>query len=122
MKKEYSMEIGDVFKVTGDFASQCKVEDGSTFCIKKITSVEVRASRVENGRPKKGRPRKFPFQTVSAILGESNVSKTSETEELVGAQEEFESADVRAERNKEAIRRSMEKVSEGADKVSSQDW
>lgn len=46
-----------------------------------VTSTEVRCTKWEDGKPKRGRPRKFPRSTVARLLGETNdPSLTGETE------------------------------------------
>jgi len=60
---------------------QKKLKDGDTYSVAKGYSTEVgvvRASRWEDGKPKKGRPRRFPTSTVLRLLGEE-----SETDEDV---------------------------------------
>jgi hypothetical protein len=81
------MKSGDTFIVDkqalGELAGFYKMDEGSfskieglTFSIAKsknapaITSSEVRASKWKDGKPSRGRPRKFPRTTVARLLGE----------------------------------------------------
>jgi hypothetical protein len=98
------MKSGDVFTVdaqaieeTAAFtkvaleALQAKVNVGDTFSISKAdkcTTSVIRGTRWVDGKPQKGRPRRFPRATVARLLGEDD----SAFESTQGAQEAQEAA------------------------------
>ena len=61
---------GIVFRIDADAAKELSLTEGDEFAISKdSTAVEVRASRFRDGKPARGRPRKFPTATVARLLG-----------------------------------------------------
>lgn len=72
------MEVGQVFKIDAQTAKDLDNMDleGIEYSIVKsrgsITDVDVRASKWEDGKPKRGRPRRFPRAVVARLLGEMN--------------------------------------------------
>lgn len=83
------MQTGDIFKIDnqavqemakfykrpeGDFSNL----EGLEYSIAKskvskaVTTTEVRATKWEDGKPKRGRPRKFPRVSVARLLGETD--------------------------------------------------
>lgn len=104
------MKSGDIFVVDAkaiselaDFygvdVAKLQALDGVTFSIANsksapaITSVEVRASKWKDGKPSRGRPRKFPKTTVARLLGET----LSDTTEEVVAQVESAKVETKVE-------------------------
>ena len=89
------MKSGDIFKVDAAALQELadlgnttvadiekKVADGDTFSISKKDSCKgavIFASKWENGKPKRGRPRRFPRATVQRLLGEP-LTEAEETE------------------------------------------
>ena len=71
---------------------QKKLTDGDTYSVAKSdtgTGDVVRGSRWVDGKPKKGRPRRFPRATVLRLLGEKDDRPTAEeTEQATEAAEE----------------------------------
>ena len=69
-----------------------KLTDGDTYSVAKSddgTGDVVRGSRWVDGKPKKGRPRRFPRATVLRLLGEVDTRPTTEeTESAVEAAED----------------------------------
>ena len=70
-----------------------KLADGDTYSVAKSdagTGDVVRGSRWVDGKPKKGRPRRFPRATVLRLLGEKDDRPTAEETEQAeeSAQEE----------------------------------
>jgi len=75
------MKLNDVFTVDQDTIDElkltCKLKDveqpvtaGQQYRISQPpNSVEVRASRVVDGKPQKGRPRRFPTAVVARLMG-----------------------------------------------------
>jgi len=72
------MEAGQVFKIDADAAKDLGNEEleGREYAITKtrgnITDVEVRASQFKDGKPARGRPRRFTRSLVARLLGETD--------------------------------------------------
>lgn len=65
MAKFYKRPEGELQKLEGLTFSIAKSKVTSA-----VTSTEVRGTKWEDGKPKRGRPRKFPRATVARLLGE----------------------------------------------------
>ncbi len=66
---------GIVFRIDADAAKEFGLTEGSEFAISRdATAVEIRASRFKNGKPARGRPRKFPTVAVARMLGITDFS------------------------------------------------
>lgn len=66
------MNVNDVFTVDQGAIDELKLEvtAGQQYRITQpVNGVEVRASKVVDGKPQKGRPRRFPVATVARLLG-----------------------------------------------------
>ncbi len=105
------MQVGQVFKVDsqaitelakfykraeGDFKSL----EGVDFSVAKskvtssVTENEVRGTKWVDGKPQRGRPRKFPRATVARLLGETDdVSLQAPTESAEAASDDAELED-----------------------------
>ena len=97
------MKSGDVFTLDAQSINEVatatkvsveqvrdKLSDGDTYSIAKSERCDgtlVRASRWVDGKPKKGRPRRFPAATVARLLGES-YDAPEEAEETTEAADE----------------------------------
>lgn len=137
------MQSGQVFRVdtqaTQEMADFYKREvrafedlDGLEFSIAKskatpaVTSTEVRASKWVDGKPKKGRPRKFPRATVARLLGlTDDPSLTGETPQ--GNSTEDSSGDDNAsedlrEAAADAIEAETANVTNSDDSVDNEEW
>ena len=65
---------GVVFRIDADAADELNCSEGDDYAISKdSTLVEVRASRFKDGKPSRGRPRKFPTATVARLLGITDI-------------------------------------------------
>lgn len=89
------MKAGDVFTLdtqaiqeVSDFTKvplsevQKKLSVGDTFSVAKSDTGKgevARASRWVDGKPKKGRPRRFPRNTIARLLGEEVAVEAEET-------------------------------------------
>lgn len=81
---------------------QQKLSVGDTYSIAKSdkgTGDVVRGSRWADGKPKKGRPRRFPRATVARLLGEDYEAETAEEV----AENEAEAEDAALEEQAEAL-------------------
>lgn len=81
------MEAGQVFKIDAEAAKDLGNDDleGREYAITKtrgnITDVEVRASQFKDGKPSRGRPRRFPRSVVARLLGETSDPSLQAVEE-----------------------------------------
>jgi hypothetical protein len=107
------MKSGDVFKLdtqsiqeVATFTKtplvdvQKKLTAGDTYSVAKSdsgTGDVVRGSRWVDGKPKKGRPRRFPRATVLRLLGEKDDRPTTEETESASEAAEEEALEERAE-------------------------
>ena len=61
---------GIVFRIDASAAKEFSLTENSEFAISRdATAVEIRASRFKDGKPARGRPRKFPTAAVARMLG-----------------------------------------------------
>lgn len=61
---------GIVFRIDADAAKEFNLTQDSEFAISRdANAVEIRASRFKDGKPARGRPRKFPTAAVARMLG-----------------------------------------------------
>ena len=61
---------GVVFKIDADAAKELGLDEGQEFAITRdATEVETRASKFEDGKPRRGRPRRFDTRLVARLLG-----------------------------------------------------
>jgi len=73
------LKKGVVFRIDANAADEFSLDDGAEFAISRdATATEVRASRFKDGKPARGRPRKFPTSAVARMLG----FETEEAEEV----------------------------------------
>jgi hypothetical protein len=105
------MKAGDIFTLDAqaieDVATftktplvdvQKKLTPGDTYSVAKSdtgTGDVVRGSRWVDGKPKKGRPRRFPRATVLRLLGEEDT--TPSAEETAAAEEASTDAELEAQ-------------------------
>lgn len=64
------LKKGVVFRIDSDAAKELNLTDGSEYAISvDANAVEVRASKFKDGKPARGRPRKFSTADVARMLG-----------------------------------------------------
>ena len=95
---EFEMDKGTVFTVTEDFISQLngagvdtnKLSVGQEFAVTKSNGIDTFASKFVDGKPSRGRPRKFPTNLLGTLLGVevSGGSATTQVEETVITEED----------------------------------
>ena len=74
---------GVVFRLDADAAKDHGIDEGTEFAISKdATSVEVRGSKFKDGKPSKGRPRKFSVTEVARMLGITDLPTVETTTEV----------------------------------------
>lgn len=61
---------GIVFRIDSEAAEGSSLTEGDEFAISRdANAVEIRASRFKDGKPSRGRPRKFVTSAVARMLG-----------------------------------------------------
>ncbi len=85
---------GVVFRLDAEAAKEHSLDDGTEYAISRdATSIEVRASKFKEGKPSKGRPRKFTVAEVARMLSievqasEPEVQAEAEVEDTEAADE-----------------------------------
>jgi len=92
------LKKGVVFTIDSDAAKEFELDQGVVFAISRdANAVEVRASRFKDGKPARGRPRKFPTAAVARMLGITDLdlptSDADETEAVADVDEAEDAAD-----------------------------
>jgi len=93
------LKKGVVFRIDTDAAAEFGLDDGAEFAISRdATATEIRASRFKDGKPARGRPRKFPTSAVARMLGfddlaSSEVEEVEETDEVTSEEETSDEED-----------------------------
>lgn len=93
-----------------------------------VNSVEVRASRIVDGKPQKGRPRRFPTSVVARLMGETVPTTTLGADEAVDVDESVEEVTQTPEETEEERARRLESQERlaasvaGDNKTTVNDW
>lgn len=78
------MQVSDVFTVDQAAIDELKLEvsAGQQYRITQpVNGVNVHASRIVDGKPAKGRPRRFPVAVVARLMGVEAPAATDSTED-----------------------------------------
>jgi len=76
------LKRGIVFRLDADAAEEFELDDGAEYAISRdATATEVRASRFKDGKPARGRPRKFTTTAVARLLGLDDLEFASPVED-----------------------------------------